>query len=232
MVLEYFPYDLKKFTDTFRFNPAVYNQKNLKLIMFQIIRGVDYLHSRKFLHRDLKPANILIDHVTLQTKIADFGLSRLYSFPVRPLTKEVLTLWYRAPELMLGFYNYSLDLDMWSVGCIFAEIVIGRPFIQGDSEIDQLFKIFNIFGTPTDETLPGYSSFADYNKNFPRFKGIGLKKYIGEDKMEPLGMDLLEKLLSIDPCKRIPAKEALNHEYFSEFRKMPDSSITPYETKN
>lgn len=209
--MEYFPYDLKKFSDNFRYNPAVFNQKNIKLIMFQIIRGVDYLHSRKFLHRDLKPANILIDHITLNTKIADFGLSRLYSFPVRPLTKEVLTLWYRAPELMLGFFNYSLDLDMWSVGCIFAEIVIGRPLIQGDSEIDQIFKIFNIFGTPTDETLPGYSNFPDYNKNYPRFKGIGLKNYIGEDKMEPLAMDLLEKLLVIDPCKRITAKEALNH---------------------
>ena len=179
--------------------------------MFQIIRGVDFLHSKKILHRDLKPANILIDHLSLTTKLADFGLSRLYSFPVRPYTKEVLTLWYRAPELMLGFYNYSCDLDMWSVGCILAEVIVGKPFIQGDSEIDQLFKIFQIFGTPTEETLPGYNSFPDYNKNFPSFKGIGIKNSIGEDKMEPLAMDMLEKMMVMDPCKRITAKEALQH---------------------
>merc|ERR1712151_641058 len=153
-------------------------------------------------------------------------------FPVRPLTKEVLTLWYRAPELMLGFYNYSLDLDMWSVGCIFAEIIIGKPFVQGDSEIDQLFKIFNVFGTPTEETMPGLSSFQDFNKNFPRFKGVGLRKYIGEDKLDPLGMDLLEKLLAMDPCKRIPAKEALNHDYFQDIRKMSDSSLGSYATSS
>ena len=145
LYLEFFPYDLKKFSDTFRNNPKVFNPQNIKLIMLQILRGVDFLHSKKILHRDLKPANILIDHVTLTTKLADFGLSRLYSFPVRPYTKEVLTLWYRAPELMLGFYNYSCDLDMWSVGCIFGEVVLGRPFIQGDSEIDQLFKIFEVY---------------------------------------------------------------------------------------
>jgi len=179
--------------------------------MFQIIRGVDFLHSKKILHRDLKPANILIDHNTITTKIADFGLSRLYSFPIRPFTKEVLTLWYRAPELMLGFNNYSCDLDMWSVGCILAEIIVGKPFIQGDSEIDQLFKIFEIFGTPTEETLPGYSTFPDYNKNFPLFKGTGIKKAIGENKIDPLALDLLEKIMVLDPCKRITAKEALRH---------------------
>lgn len=179
--------------------------------MFQIIRGVDFLHSKKILHRDLKPANILIDNESLVVKLADFGLSRLYSFPIRPLTKEVLTLWYRAPELMLGFYNYSCDLDMWSVGCIFAEIFLGRPFIHGDSEIDQLFKIFQIFGTPNEETLPGYSTFPDYNKNFPIFKGIGIRKAIGEKTMEPLAMDLLEKIMVLDPCKRLTAREALRH---------------------
>jgi len=184
---------------------------NIKIIMFQIMKGVDFLHSKKILHRDLKPANILIDHVSLTTKLADFGLSRIYSFPIRPFTKEVLTLWYRAPELMLGFNNYSFDLDMWSVGCVFAEIFMGRPFIHGDSEIDQLFKIFQIFGTPNEETLPGYNTFPDYNKNFPMFTGTGLKKAFGDIKIDPIAMDLLEKILKLDPCKRITAKEALSH---------------------
>ena len=184
--MEYFPKDLKKFIEDFKENPKYYNTKNLKLILFQIIRGVDFLHSKKILHRDLKPANILIDPNTLTTKIADFGLSRLYSFPVRPYTKEVLTLWYRAPELMLGFNNYSCDLDMWSIGCIIAEVFLKSPIFMGDSEIDQLFRIFKVLGTPTEETLPGYSTFPDFNKNFPLWKGIGLRNFLGENKIEPL----------------------------------------------
>ncbi len=164
--------------------------------MHQIIRGIDFLHSHKILHRDLKPQNILICNHTLATKLADFGLSRVYSFPVRPYTKEVLTLWYRAPELMLGLNNYSTDLDMWSVGCILAELYLKRPLFVGDSEIDQLYKIFKVYGTPNEDTLPGYKSLPDYNPNFPKWKGDGLRKYIGENKMDNLALDLLEKIMT------------------------------------
>ena len=96
-------------------------------------------------------------------------------------------------------------------GRLFAEIFRKSPLFIGDSEIDQLFKIFKVYGTPTEETLPGYSTFPDFNQNFPIWKGIGLKNYIGENKIEPLALDLLEKIMVLDPCKRLTAKEALNH---------------------
>lgn len=194
--------------------------------MLQILNGVDFLHSKKILHRDLKPANILIDNKTLSTKLADFGLSRIYSFPIRPFTKEVLTLWYRAPELMLGFNNYSFDLDMWSVGCIFCEIMLGKPLIHGDAEIDQLFRMFKIFGTPTDETLPGYTTFPDFNKNFPLYKPRGIRKELEQYKLDSQLVDLIEKLLVVDPCKRMTAKEAIKHPYFDAVRHLVEGRNT------
>lgn len=212
--LEYCHFDLKKFMDCYKDELNVYNVNTIKIIMFQILRAVDFLHSKKILHRDLKPQNILICDKTYVTKVADFGLSRVYSIPIRHYTKEVLTLWYRAPELMLGLNQYSIGLDMWSVGCIFGELYTRRPLFQGDSEIDQLYKIFQVFGTPNDKILPGFRKFPDYNEHFPLWEGIGLGKYIGDKwghKMDPVALNLLERLLEIDPIKRINAKDAMQH---------------------
>jgi len=126
-------HDLKKFLDTtFKPKDKEVPLDFVKSIMYQILKGVEFLHSRKVLHRDLKPQNILIDE-KLRVKIADFGLSRTYSIPIRQYTKEVLTLWYRAPELILGINEYSTGIDMWSVGCIFAELFFKKPFFTGDS---------------------------------------------------------------------------------------------------
>jgi len=197
----------------------MYNMSMIKTVMYQILKATDFMHSRKILHRDLKPQNILIFDHNLVTKVADFGLSRVYAIPIRPFTKEVLTLWYRAPELMLGLNQYSVGLDMWSVGCIFAELFLRKPLFSGDSEIDQLFKIFQIFGTPNDSTLPGYRQFPDYNPEFPFWEGIGLSKLFQskmEVKIDNIAFDLLEKMLIMDPCKRITSKEALTHSFFKD----------------
>jgi serine/threonine protein kinase len=208
--LEYCDYDLRKYIEVYKKNNKEFSLFNIKWIMYQILKATDFLHSHKILHRDLKPQNILINEKNLLTKIADFGLSRVYSIPIRAYTREVLTLWYRAPELMLGLNQYSLGLDMWSVGCILAELFLRKPLFQGDSEIDQLFKIFNVFGTPNDTTLPMYSCFPEYNTQFPIFEPIGLAAHLGV-KIDPLGFDLLERMIILDPCKRITAKEALMH---------------------
>lgn len=217
LYLEYCPLDLRKFIDMYKNNQKVYNLKTIKTIMFQILSATNHLHSRKILHRDLKPQNILISDQSFVTKVADFGLSRVYTIPLRAYTKEVLTLWYRAPELMLGLNQYSIGLDMWSVGCIFAELFITKPIFAGDSEIDQLYKIFRIFGTPNDSTLPGFRHFPDFNPDFPLWQGEGLSKYLSDKllvKMDSESFDLLERMLVVDPCRRITAKEALYHVRF------------------
>ena len=220
LCLEYCRYDLKKLIDCKKNDSSFYNVKFIKNMMYQLLKGVEHLHSHKVLHRDLKPQNILVDDNGWTLKLADFGLSRVYSIPIRPYTKEVLTLWYRAPEMMLGISNYAIGLDVWSLGCIFAELYLGKPLFIGDSEIDQLFRIMQVFGTFNELTLPGYKAFSYFDQDFPYWTGIGLKNYIKKRHsvilMDDLAFDLLEKMLAIDPVKRITCKEALNHPYFQD----------------
>ena len=220
LCLEYCKYDLKKLIDSKKHDSSFYNVKFVKNMMYQLLKGVEHLHSHKILHRDLKPQNILVDDNGWILKLADFGLSRVYSIPIRPYTKEVLTLWYRAPEMMLGINNYAIGLDIWSIGCIFVELYLGKPFVMGDSEIDQLFKLFQIYGTFNELTLPGYKNFPYFDQDFPFWKGIGLKNYLKQRShiipIDDSAFNLMEKMLAIDPCKRITCKEALNHPYFND----------------
>ena len=220
LCLEYCKYDLKKLIDSKKHDSSFYNVKFVKNMMYQLLKGVEHLHSHKILHRDLKPQNILVDDNGWILKLADFGLSRVYSIPIRPYTKEVLTLWYRAPEMMLGINNYAIGLDIWSIGCIFVELYLGKPFVMGDSEIDQLFKLFQIYGTFNELTLPGYKNFPYFDQDFPFWKGIGLKNYLKQRShiipIDDTAFNLMEKMLAIDPCKRITCKEALNHPYFND----------------
>lgn len=224
MCMEYCKYDLRKLIDEkiLRNPKEPYDIKFIKDVMYQLLQAVNYLHGNKILHRDLKPQNILIfegGNGKYIVKLADFGLSRVYSVPLRPYTREVLTLWYRAPEMMLGITNYSIGLDMWSIGCIFAELYMKYPFIRGDSEIDQLFKIMQVFGTFNEGILPGYKSFPNFDAEFPYWEGVGLKNYMKKNSYLHIGddaFDLLEKMLMIDSSKRITCKEALKHEFFKD----------------
>jgi serine/threonine protein kinase len=135
--------------------------------MHQLLRGLHYCHSHRILHRDLKPQNLLIDR-TGRLTIADLGLSRVFGVPMRTYTHQVITLWYRAPEILLGSYHYSTAVDMWSVGCIMAEMMTFSPIFPGESQIDELFRIFRTLGTPDENVWPGISTLPDYNENFPR----------------------------------------------------------------
>lgn len=155
--------------------------------------------------------------------MADFGLGRSFGIPLRMYTHEIVTLWYRAPEVLLGSQRYSCPVDVWSIGCIFAEMATRKPLFQGDSEIDQLFRIFRILKTPTEEIWPGVTSLPDYKTTFPCWNTNQLHDHV--KPLNNLGLDLLAKTLTYDPVHRISAKKMLEHSYFDGF----DRKLIPTE---
>ncbi|ORY69067.1 cell division control protein 2 [Pseudomassariella vexata] len=183
----------------------------VKKFMWQLCSGVRYCHSHRVLHRDLKPQNLLIDRDG-NLKLADFGLARAFGVPLRTYTHEVVTLWYRAPEILLGGRQYSTGVDMWSVGCIFAEMCTRKPLFPGDSEIDEIFKIFRALGTPSEDVWPGVTSYPDFKSSFPKWR----RDYSAVlcHNLDDMGLELLEFMLVYDPASRISAKAAVNHPYF------------------
>ncbi|RAQ48276.1 cell division control protein 2 [Aspergillus flavus] len=183
----------------------------VKKFMAQLIEGIRYCHSHRILHRDLKPQNLLIDRDG-NLKLADFGLARAFGVPLRTYTHEVVTLWYRSPEILLGGRQYSTGVDMWSCGAIFAEMCTRKPLFPGDSEIDEIFKIFRLLGTPDEAAWPGVTSFPDYKPTFPKWKREETRALV--PGLEENGLDLLDALLEYDPARRISAKQACMHPYF------------------
>lgn len=175
---------------------------------YQLLKGIEYCHSNRVLHRDLKPANILIDKEG-NLKIADFGLSKVFEYSNSKYSHDIITLWYRPPEVLLGCNEYNSSIDIWSFGCIFAEMLLGKPFFQGDSEIGQIFKIFEKMGTPSEENWPGINNFPHFKFSFPQFKNKDLHSILKD--ADPNAVDLLYHVLSLDPKKRISAKSALSH---------------------
>jgi serine/threonine protein kinase len=144
--------------------------------------------------------------------LADFGLARAFGVPVRTFTHEVVTLWYRAPEILLGCKYYSTEVDIWSIACIFSEMATHKVLFKGDSEIDQLFQIFKILGTPDDQIWPGVSQLPDYKTTFPQWTRQKLSTF--NPQLSDDGLDLLNKLLIYKPEERLTAKTALSHSFF------------------
>ncbi|XP_037802398.1 cyclin-dependent kinase 2-like isoform X1 [Penaeus monodon] len=211
MVFEYLNQDLKKLFDESRGGLPL---DLVRSYMQQLLRGIAFCHANRILHRDLKPQNLLID-ARGSIKLADFGLARAFCLPLRVYTHEVVTLWYRAPEILLGAKNYCTAVDMWSLGAIFAEMLTRKALFPGDSEIDQLFRIFRTLGTPGEEDWPGVTQLPDYKSSFPRWE-VDAESSIAQ--LVPLlneeGRCLLLAMLKYDPRQRITAKSALYHPFF------------------
>jgi len=190
------------------------NPEEVRQLHQQLIRGIDFCHSHRIIHRDLKPQNVLVDGAS-RLKIADFGMARAFSVPLPKYTHEVVTTWYRAPEILFGCEEYSLPVDVWSAGCILGEMATGSPLFHGDSEISTIFEIFQKLGTPTEAEWPGLAELPDFKPTFPKWR----RKQWAEipkaaQQLGPDGMHMLDGLLQYDPQRRISARQALAHSYF------------------
>ncbi|XP_031849239.1 cyclin dependent kinase 11B pitslre isoform X3 [Nomia melanderi] len=215
IVMDYVEHDLKSLMETMKQKKQVFIPGEVKCLMQQLLRAVAHLHDNWILHRDLKTSNLLLSHRGI-LKVGDFGLAREYGSPLRQYTPIVVTLWYRAPELLLSGKEYSTPVDMWSVGCIFAELLRMEALFPGKSEIDQLNRIFKELGTPNDRIWPGYSKLPMVQKiPFAHYPVNNLRQRFSLS-LSDLGIELLNKFLTYDPQQRITAEDALKHGYFTE----------------
>ncbi|GAB6019501.1 cyclin-dependent kinase 5 [Chamberlinius hualienensis] len=209
LVFEHCDQDLKKYFDSLNgeIDPSV-----VKSFMYQLLRGLAFCHSHNVLHRDLKPQNLLINK-NGELKLADFGLARAFGIPVRCYSAEVVTLWYRPPDVLFGAKLYTTSIDTWSAGCIFAELAnAGRPLFPGSDVDDQLKRIFKLLGTPTEDAWPGMTQLPDY-KPFPMYHPtITFAQVV--PKLNGKGRDLLQRLLVCNPSHRMSSEDAMQHPYF------------------
>lgn len=217
LVFEHLDQDLKRALAS---TTSGLGERVAKNYIWQLLKAISYCHSRRIIHRDLKLQNLLVNNNGV-IKLADFGLARAISLPVRVYTKEVVTLWYRAPELLLGASYYGPPVDVWSLGCIFYEMLTKKVLFSGDSEIDQLFKIFQILGTPSEKQWSDVYNLPYYKSTFPKWLAKSLRSLIECQVAIDECVELIGKMLYYDPAKRLSACEALNEPYFDGAEKRP-----------
>jgi len=215
LVFEFLDQDLKKLLDSS--DPPGLDPQTTKSFLLQLLRGITYCHLHRVLHRDLKPQNLLINREGF-LKLADFGLARAFGIPVRSYTHEVVTLWYRAPDVLMGSRKYSTPVDIWSVGCIFAEMVNGRPLFPGNTDQDQLQRIFKVLGTPNEGMWPTITELPDWKTDFTQYDGQAWSSLVPQ--LENSGVELMAKMLMYDPQQRVAGKVGIDDEYF---RDLPES---------
>lgn len=219
LVFEFLDMDLRMYLKR---RGAFIDPPLLKSAVYQCFRGIEYCHGHRVLHRDLKPQNVLIDVNARRLVLADFGLARAYTVPLRAFTHEVVTLWYRAPEILLGTSKYATPMDMWSLGCIVAEMATAQALFPGDSEIDTIFKIFRVLGTPNEEVWPGVSTLRDFKQTFPNWHNTHFSDVrasgpaLGDE-----GLDILAACLRYNPIDRPSARRLLQHSFFDSVEASP-----------
>ncbi|KAI8775852.1 cyclin-dependent kinase 14-like isoform X1 [Biomphalaria glabrata] len=213
-VFEYVHTDLSQYLER---HPGGLNTTNVKLFSYQLLRGLAFCHQRRILHRDLKPQNLLISEIG-ELKLADFGLARAKSIPSHTYSHEVVTLWYRPPDVLLGSTEYSTSLDMWGVGCILTEMISGQATFPGMKDaFDQLNQIFKMLGTPTEASWEGVTKYANYDlKKLERYPPQSLACCIPKLSFVPHAEELAAQCLQMQPHLRISAAAAKRHDYFKD----------------
>ncbi|KAF0686296.1 Aste57867_21902 [Aphanomyces stellatus] len=215
LVFEYCEHDLSALMSNIH---RPFSESEAKRVLIELLRAVEYLHDMNIIHRDLKLSNILYDGFG-RIKLADFGLARETGFPAPSnMTPKVVTLWYRAPELLLGSETYTSSIDIWACGCIFGELILNKPLMSGATDLEQLQLIYKLLGRPTDRIWPGMSTLPNATKlhfDSTAYVYNNIPKLFATQLSEA-GLDLLHSMLAYDPKKRITATEALRHPYFDE----------------
>lgn len=212
IVFEYLPTDLRR-----HLSKSPFSRPLARSCMQQIVTGIAYLHSLYIIHCDIKPDNILYDPDTHTIKIADMGLSRQdvsMNNHGADRSTDIVTLWYRAPELLLGYTRYCRAIDMWSIACLFYEVYASgsqKPLFGGDSCIGQLYCIFQLLGTPNESNWSGVMFLPYYGNFYPNWHKKSLKHCFRH--WEPDALNFLQRLLVYHPKLRMNAQQALNHEY-------------------
>jgi cell cycle related kinase len=196
----------------------------IKGAMLQLLRGVAYCHAQGVLHRDLKPANLLLSAAGV-LKLADFGLARLHAADGRPYSHQVATRWYRSPELLYGAQHYDGGCDLWSVGCIFAELLNHEPLFAGEHDIDQLGRVISTLGSPREETWPEVVSLPDFGKiSFPVTPALPWEDVLTGPEASTTARELCSRMLALNPALRPTAADALRAAYFFT-HPLPDAKL-------
>ncbi|ESR37913.1 hypothetical protein CICLE_v10028667mg [Citrus x clementina] len=201
------------------------SEEHCQYFLYQLLRGLKYIHSANVIHRDLKPSNLLLN-ANCDLKICDFGLARPTS-ENEFMTEYVVTRWYRAPELLLNSSDYTAAIDVWSVGCIFMELMNRRPLFPGNDHVHQMRLLIELLGTPTDADL-GFVRNEDakrYIRQLPQHPRQSLAQVFPH--VHPLAIDLVDRMLTFDPMKRITVDEALAHPYLARLHDEADEPVCP-----
>jgi len=228
LVLEYIPETVYKVARQYSKQKQTIPVTFIKLYMYQLFRSLAYIHSHGICHRDIKPQNLLLDPDSGVLKLCDFGSAK-HLVRGEPNVSYICSRYYRAPELIFGATDYTTNIDVWSAGCVFAELMLGQPIFPGDSGVDQLVEIIKVLGTPTREQIkemnPNYTEFK-----FPQIKAHPWPK-VFRARTSPEAIDLVSRLLEYTPSARISPLQACAHSFFDELResgtKLPSGRDLP-----
>ena len=229
-IMEYVPLTLSDLITKNRKNKTKFDNILLKLYSFQMLKCIGYLHSLGICHRDIKPNNILIDPVDYTLKLCDFGCAK-HLVKTESNIAYICSRFFRPPELVIGAQYYTTQVDVWSIGCVIAELVLSKPLFPGKSATDQFLEIMKVLGTPTSEQMKIMNKKSKGNSKLPKINPVPWKDVFKGKTDDELYIDLVSKLLVYEPAKRLKPYEALLHPYFDELKqkvvKLPENKSLP-----